>query len=357
MSTSLSLFPVYEVTAFIEEVYVFFDGFFHVSEALVIACFEEMGEVCFGEVLVFAFKDFWEVTVGDFAFAHGFDDCLCDFVVAVCMAWSAVVNAGGAFVLPEPEVHFDHVFDVDEVTELFAVFDRGAVDVAPAAEKVGFSCFFDLVVKLVVDGGHLAFMMFLRAVDIEVFEAYDLALGIWHDLTDVAVEGQFGECVRIQRIFTFVAFPESMETASVGGGRGCIEEGNAMAHAEVQERFGVFIVRAHHEVHVVFHGVGACPFVEDYIDIGAVEVVVFDGFEEIIFVLIVQELESSKVFVILAVFQVIYDEDVCTSLSVQCFDNVAADESGAPCYDNHYDCLLENCAAAACSLPDSPQNF
>ena len=37
---------------------------------------------------------------------------------------------------------------------------------------------------------------------------------------------------------------------------------------------------------------------EDGVDVGAVEVVVFDGFEEVVFVLVVDELEAAEVLVV-----------------------------------------------------------
>ena len=66
------------------------------------------------------------------------------------MAGTAVVDAGGAFVLPEPEVHFDDVFDVDEVTALLAVAYRFSLNVAPATKEAGFAGGIDLVIELVV---------------------------------------------------------------------------------------------------------------------------------------------------------------------------------------------------------------
>ena len=57
-------------------------------------------------------------------------------------------------------------------------------------------------------------MVFLRAVDVEIFEADDLTLGFRHDLTDVTVEGELGEGVGIQRVFAFVTFAEAMFTAA-----------------------------------------------------------------------------------------------------------------------------------------------
>lgn len=333
--SAILLFLILEISALVEEVYVFFDGLFHIGESFVVAGCEEVREIGFGEILVFPFQDFREINVLDLAFAHGFDDGIRHFIVALRMAWPAVVDAGGAFVLPEPEVHFDDVFDVDEVAALLAVSYRFSLNVAPAAEKAGFAGGMDLVIELVVNGCHLAFVVFLRAVDVEVFEADDLALGFRHDLTDVAVEGELGESVGIQRVFAFVAFAEAVFTAAVGGGGGGVHHGDAVTQAEVQKRLGVFVVRAHHVVHVVDHGVGAGALMENNVDVSAVEAVALNGFEKIVLVLVVEEFESTKVFVVEAVFQVVDDQDVAASLTVQCFDNVAADESGTTCDNNH----------------------
>lgn len=251
------------------------------------------------------------------------------------MAGATVVDAGRAFVLPEPEVHFDNVFDVDEVAALLAVAYRFSLNVAPATEEAGFAGGVDLVIELVVNGGHLAFVVFLRAVDVEVFEADDLTLCFRHDLTDVAVEGELGESVGIQRVFAFVTFAEAVFTTAVGGGGGSVHHGDAVTQAEVQKRLGIFVVRAHHVVHVVDHGVGAGAFMENNVDVSAVEAVALDDFEKIVLVLVVEEFESTKVFVVEAVFQVVNDQDVAASLTVQCFDNIAADESGTTCDNNH----------------------
>lgn len=333
--THIKLFLILEISALVEEVNVLFDGLFYIGESFVVAGCEEVREIGFSEILVFPFQNFREVNVLDLAFAHGLDDGICYFIVALRMARAAVVDAGGPFVLPEPEVHFDDVFDVDEVAALLAVAYRFSLNVAPATEEAGFAGGVDLVIELVVNGGHLAFVVFLRAVDVEVFEADDLTLGFRHDLTDIAVEGELGEGVGIQRVFAFVAFAEAVFTAAVGGGGGGVHHGDAVTQAEVQKSLGIFVVRAHHVVHVVDHGVGAGAFMENNVDVSAVEAVALDGFEKIVLVLVVEEFEPAKVFVVEAVFQVVNDQDVAASLTVQCFDNVAADESGTTCDNNH----------------------
>lgn len=296
-----------------------------------------MRRVGFGVVLVLALEDFREVAVGDLAFAHGLDDGLRYFVVAVGVAGAAVVDAGRAVVLPEPEVDAHDVLDIDEVAALLAVFDRLAGDLAPAAEEVCLARLVDLVVELVEDGGHLALVVLLRAVDVEVLEADDLAVGLWHDLAHVAVEGELREGVRVQGVLTRVALAESVLAAAVRrGGRG-VHEGDAVLQAEVQQGLRVLVVRTHHEVDVVLHRVGAGALVEDGVDVRAVEVVVLDALKEVVLVLVVDELQAAEVLVVLAVLEVVDDQDVRAAAAVEFFDDVAADETGTTCYDNHVD--------------------
>ena len=75
---------------------------------------------------------------------------------------------------------------------------------------------------------------------------------------------------------------------------------------------------------------------EDSIDIGAVEIVIFDGLEKIILVLVVDELQATQVLVIIAVLQVIYNQDVGTAPAVQFLHDIAADKAGTAGYDNHW---------------------
>lgn len=339
-SKKTALFSVFIVTAVVEEGHILFDGFVHVGEALVVAGGEQVGRVGLGEVLVLALEDLGEVAVGNLALAHGLDDGLGYFVVAVGMAGAAVVDAGRAVVLPEPEVDAHDVLDVDEVAALLAVLDGLAGDLAPAAEQACLARLVDLIVELVEDGGHLALVVLLRAVDVEVLEADDLAVGLRHDLAHVAVEGELREGVRIQGVLALVALAETVLAAAVRrSGRG-VHERDAVLQAEVQQGLGVLVVRAHHEVDVVLHRVGAGALVEDGVDVRAVEVVILDALKEVVLVLVVDELQAAEVLVVLAVLEVVDDQDVRAAATVEFFDDIAADETGTTCYDNHVEFLL-----------------
>ena len=294
-----------------------------------------MRRVGLREVLVFALEDFREVAEGDFALAHGLDDGLSDFDVAVSVARAAVVDARRTVILPEPEVDFDDVLDVDEVAALLAVFYRHAVDVAPAAEEMGLARLVNLVVELIENRSHLALVMFLRAVDVEVLEADNLAVSFGHDLTDVAVEGEFRESVWIQCILALVALAEAVFAAAVRRSGRSVHERDAVLQAEMQQRLRIFVVRAHHEVDIVLHRVGAGTFMEDGVDVRAIEVIVLDGLKEIILVLVVDELQAAQVLVVRAVLEVIDNEDIRAATAVKFLDDVAADKTGTTRYDNH----------------------
>ena len=108
-----------------------------------------------------------------------------------------------------------------------------------------------------------------------------------------------------------------------------------MQQAEVQQRLRIFIVDLHHVVDVILHRVGAGALVKYDVDVAAAEFVVFDALQKVVLVPIVDEVQTAQVLVILAVLEVIDDEDVVPALAVQLLDDVAADESSATCDDDH----------------------
>ena len=99
---------------------------------------------------------------------------------------AAVVDAVRSFVLEEPEVDAHDVFHVYEVAALLAFFVA-----VVCAEKFRDARLFYLIVELIENGGHFAFVVLLRAVDVEIAEADDLAFRVRKQLTDVAVKHEF----------------------------------------------------------------------------------------------------------------------------------------------------------------------
>ena len=54
---------------------------------------------------------------------------------------------------------------------------------------------------------------------------------------------------------------------------------------------------------------------------------------------VVDEVKSAQVLVVLPIFEVIDDEDVVPSLAIEFLDDIAADEPGTACDDDHEDPL------------------
>ena len=323
-----------EVASVLKEVDIFLDGCTEVVEAAVVARLQELVRVGFGEALILALEDFRKVAVADVPFAHGGDDSISCLVVGVRLTCTAVVDAGWAFVLPEPEVDLDDILDIDEVAALLAV-----IEAVRAAEEARFSRFLELTVELVEDRRHLALVLLLRAEDVEVAQTDDLAAALVHDLPYIAVEGELAVSVRIQCILRRIAFGKAVATCTVGRGGRSVEEGHAVQQAEVQQRLRVFVVDLHHVVDIVLHRIGAGALMEDGIDVAAAEFVVLDALQKVVLMTIVDEMKTAQVLVILAVLEVVDDEDVVPALAVEFLDDIAADKSGAAGDDDHEDPL------------------
>ncbi len=309
---------------------VFSDRRGEVGKRTGIACGCELGEVGFGEVLVFAFEGVGEVDVFDPPAAEGLDGGGGHGVEGVGLACAAVEDAALGGVVPEEEVDVDDVLDVDEVAALLAV----AVAVG-AFEQPDDAALFQLVVEVVGDRGHAALMVFLRPEDVEVAQADDLRRCRRQDAADVAVELQLGEGVDVERPFARRLFAEAAGAAAVHRRGGGVDEGDALPLAEMEQFFAVGVVGVHHVFAVVLHGVGAGAVVEDGLDGRAVEFPGNKRRHKVVFVEIVLDVERQQVFEFVALAEVVDNEDVAPASLVEAFDEVAADEAGAACYDDH----------------------
>ena len=115
-------------------------------EASVVSSLQDLLRIGFGKALILAFEHFGEISVADISLAQGSDNGIGGFVVGVCLARAAVVDAGRPFVFPEPEVDLDDILDVNEVAALLAV-----VEAVRAAKQSRFARFLELTVELVED--------------------------------------------------------------------------------------------------------------------------------------------------------------------------------------------------------------
>ena len=128
-------------------------------------------------------------------------------------ARAAVVDAALAAVLEEMEVDAHDIPDVDKVTPLLAVRQP----VRPT-EETRLARLHDLMIELVENGCHLALVVLLGAIDIEVFQPDDGAAGLGDDLPHIAVECKLRERIGIECIFAAIPLGEAMLSAAVRGG-------------------------------------------------------------------------------------------------------------------------------------------
>ena len=74
---------------------------------------------------------------------------------------------------------------------------------------------------------------------------------------------------------------------------------------------------------------------EDGIDVRTIKGIILYALQKIILVLIVDELQAPQIFVVLPILEIINNQDVTASLTIEFLYNVAADEAGTACYYNH----------------------
>ena len=245
-------------------------------------------------------------------------------------AGAAVVNARQLRMFPEIKYDVDDVFDVDKIANLAAVL------IARRTGKQGdFARFLQFVVFLENEGRHAVLVIFLRPKDVEVPEAYDLALRQGHDAADEAVELQLGIGVGIESLLALRFFAEAVLAAAVGRRRRCIQEGNLALHAVAQQVLAAFVIVLHHVAAVVIHRIGAGSFMEYDVDIAAVKGIVGHLHVEIFIVHVIVERKALQIAAFASVRQVVDDEDIVDSPVIQLFYYIAADKSGAACYDFH----------------------
>ena len=231
------------------------------------------------------------------------------------MAGTTVVDAAWPLILPEPEVDLYYILYIDKVTAMLtiAIF-------AITAKESAYAIILDLMIQLIEDRSHVAFMMLLGAVYIEILQPYNLALGIRQLLAHIAVKEQLGVGIGIQGILALVPLPEAVLAAAIGGGGGSIQERNAVVHAEMQHSLGILIIGFHHVVHIVLHSIGAGPLMEDHIHISAVEIIIQDSLQKGILVHVIHKLQATKISIalilLLAVIQIIHNENIGTSLTI-----------------------------------------
>ena len=292
---------------------VVFDGFGEGGDFFFVAGFLEFGDVGLGVVLVFVADGFGHVDEVDLGrFVHGGEDGVGEVEPGVGFAGAEVEEAGGVLFGGEVEGHLDGVFDVEEVSFLFAIFVVGTV----AAEEFESVAFFDLVVGFVDEAPHVILVVFVGAEDVEVFQAgygiepaFFLCPGVEHVLgVSVHVEGAK---------FVEVGFLviHALGAISVGGGGGCVDE----ACLGVEGVLGEFVSKGEVVFYQIggvgFGGTGAGTEVED--EAVGVFVGAFDAGQKFVGFEVVVELQGHEVLPFFTCAQNVRDVDVGVAVLVE----------------------------------------
>ena len=74
---------------------------------------------------------------------------------------------------------------------------------------------------------------------------------------------------------------------------------------------------------------------KDGIDIRTIKSIILNALQEIILVLIIDELQPPEIFIVLSILEIVDNQDVAASLTIEFLYDIAADETGTPCNNDH----------------------
>ena len=147
--------------------YAVFNGTkFHITTALT-----QLRQVRLRVALVRAFEVVGERDVTNLSFAMPFDNSFGNIVETLCTTRPGIVDAGYAGVIEEPQVYIANILNVDKVAQLLAV----TVAIRPR-KQARLAAIEYLVVEMESNARHCPFVLFARAVHIEVAKPDDLTI-------------------------------------------------------------------------------------------------------------------------------------------------------------------------------------
>jgi len=295
-----------------------------------------------------------ERDVFDLALAVPVDYRPGDLIEGLGPAGADVENAALLRVIEKPEVHVDHVADIDEIALLLAV--RVAVD---PFEQAGFFLLAHLAVEMKRGAAHRALVLFPRPVDVEITEARDRGPGLGQDLPHVLVELKLRVGVHVDRLLAGALDPKAVLAAAIHRGRRGIIERRIFGDAPVQDALRVIVIVLHHEAAVPLGRRRAGPLMEDtpYLVQEARRIELLD---ELVLVQIIGDVEIGQIVHLAAVQQIVDQQDIALAAFVQCLDQIAADKAGAARdYDHAVPLALliidvVDCPSTNCKILTSP---
>ena len=177
--------------------------------------------------------------------------------------------------IEQPAQHRDGVVDIDEIAALVAVGDAVAVRLEQPDRLAGLG----VVEHLGQHARHVTLVIFVRAVDVEEFQARPMRrqffffhVAVGHRLVEQvlapAVEIHRLELAQRRRRPVVV---EALRAVAIGRGRGGIDERRARRRAPVEQAQRQAEIVLHHQVAVGRGGVGDGAHVDDGVELAAVE--------------------------------------------------------------------------------------
>src|SRR3990170_6886980 len=125
----------------------------------------------------------------------------------------------------------------------------------------------------------------------------------------------------------------------------------------MQQDFGIFVVVPHHINTVVLHGVGTGALMQNGLEL-LFEIAVVDALEEITLVQVVRDFAIDQIPELVAVFQIVHDDNILLAALVEGLDQIGADKTRSTRDDVHHPSCVDNAcmisaglAVAAPSLP------
>ena len=175
---------------------------------------------------------------------------------------------------------------------------------------------------------HAAFMLFARAIDIEIAEAGHLRGETFgHAAAHHLVKQKFGIAVYIQRLLKLALFAEHFAFA-VHRRAGSIEIRNAFVLTPIEQIEAVLVVVVHHIEAVVLHGIRAGTIVKNCLDIGERQNVFANLADKFVLIQIMRNFALSQIGEFFATSKIINGDNIGDAALVEGFDDVAADKTG-----------------------------
>ena len=246
------------------------------------------------------------------------------------MTGTAVIDTAWALLLPEPEIYLDNILDIDKVTSLLA----GAITIV-FAKEAHLVLSLPLVIHLENHGSHFALVVFLRTINVEIAQAYYLALGSGQQATQIIIKEKLGEGIHVQRFLAGGLFTEAMGATAIGGSGGSIHHLNFSIQAEMQHILGVLKIVFHHVFAVVFHGVGASALVENNVNFFMIEFACLQSIHKGIFIHVIMNLQALNILEFYHIGQVINHQNIINTAVIKALNNITADKAGTTSYNNH----------------------